>query len=130
MMKFMKAVMRAPVPVQLWLMLLMAVNLIVPLFFLGRQEAQMTLVVFLVSAAIMIGLHSKIGFTRILGVGHILWFPLLYFLWTRLDGIPGDTPYGIWIRAVMLLNGLSLVIDVIDVIRYAAGDREETIKDS
>ena len=28
----------------------------------------------------------------------------------------------------MVLNAMSLVIDVVDVIRYAAGEREETVK--
>ncbi len=28
----------------------------------------------------------------------------------------------------MILNAMSLVIDVVDVIRYIAGDREETVK--
>jgi hypothetical protein len=63
-----------------------------------------------------------------LGLGHVFWFPLLYFLWTRLELIPADDFFGLWIRAVMLLDALSLTIDVVEVFRYLAGDRAETVK--
>ena len=126
--KFNKGMMKMPVQWRLWLMLLMAVNLVVPLFFLGRIEAQVVLVVFLASAMLMTVLTALFGFTRLLGLGHILWFPLLYFLWTRLGQIPADDFFGIWIRALMILNATSLVTDVVDVIRYIAGNREETIQ--
>jgi hypothetical protein len=33
--------------------------------------------------------------------------------------------FGLWIRGVMLVNAESLVIDIADVVRYAAGDRRE-----
>jgi hypothetical protein len=36
--------------------------------------------------------------------------------------------FGIWVRALMMLNAVSLVIDAADVIRYVAGDRAETVK--
>ena len=126
--RFNKGVLKMPIYVQLWLMLLVALNMIVPLFFLARLEA------ILVLAAAMAGMIAQTvvtaysGFTRLLGLGHIFWFPLLYFIWIRLDMIPADDFFGIWIRVLMTLNALSLVIDVIDVIRYATGDREETVK--
>ncbi|MFQ5757910.1 MAG: hypothetical protein ACE5H7_17695, partial [Acidiferrobacterales bacterium] len=62
------------------------------------------------------------------GLGHILWIPLLYFLWMRLEQNPADDFFGLWIRVVMVLNALSLVIDVVDVVRYIAGDRAETVR--
>ena len=37
-------------------------------------------------------------------------------------------PLGIWIRTLMLLNGLSLVMDAADVVRYVAGERMETVR--
>ena len=68
------------------------------------------------------------GFSRLLGLGHIFWIPLLYFLWTRLDQIPADEFFGIWIRVLMTLNAVSLIIDAVDVGRYIAGERAETVK--
>ena len=63
------------------------------------------------------------GFTRLLGLMHFFWIPLLIYFWTLLPEIPANGFLGIWIRSVICLNGISLVIDTVDVIRYIAGDR-------
>ena len=69
--KFNKGVMRAPIYVRLWLMLLVFSNLIVPLFYLHRVEAQVVLGAFLASVILMTGLTGLSGFTRLIGLGHI-----------------------------------------------------------
>ncbi len=125
--KFNKGVMKMPIPWQLWLMLLVAANAIAPLFFLRHLEAQVVLGTFLVSAMLMTWLTGRFGFTRILGLGHVLWVPLLAFLLARVGHIPGNDAYGIWIWSLIVLNSVSLVIDAVDVFRYITGDREETV---
>ena len=124
---FMRGLLKMPLYAQLWLVLLMIANGIAPLFFLGRIEADVTLIIFLASAALMIVLTKASGFTRLLGAGHFLWFILLAYLFTRLDAIPAADTYGLWLRAVMLINAISLVIDVTDVVRYLRGDRAEMV---
>lgn len=126
--KFNKGMMKSPIYVRLWLALLVTANMVVPLFFLGRLEAQVVLGTLLISMMLMTALTALSGFTRLLGLGHIFWFPMLYFLWTRLADIPANDFFGIWLRALMALNAVSLVLDVVDVTRYIAGDREETVK--
>ncbi len=126
--KFNKGLVNSPIHVRLWLMLVITANLVVPLFFLGRLEAQIVVGALLASAILMTILTGRYGFTRILGLGHIFWIPLLFFLWTRLGHIPADNFFGVWLRVVMTLNAISLVIDVVDVIRYIAGEREETVR--
>ncbi len=121
--EFNKGIMKMPLPWRLWLMLLVAVNLGVPLFFLDRREAQFVLGALLVSMALMTILTSKFGFTSILGLGHILWLPLVFFLWFRLSHIPANDFFGFWIRAVLILNTASLVFDTVDVTRYMRGDK-------
>lgn len=125
--RFNRAVFKLPIPWLMWLMLLMAVNLIVPFFFLDRIEARVVLVTMIASATLMMALTGKFGFTRILGLGHVLWVPLVFYLWTGLGEHPGDEPFGLWIRLLMALNSLSLVIDTVDLIRYKRGDRAETV---
>ncbi len=125
---FMKGVMRAPVPVRLWLVVLMVVNGIVPLLYLGRIEARVVLGTFLVAAILMFLLTGRFGFTRILGLGHFPWFALIAYLVTRLGEIPADDFFGLWIRAVMVLNGISLLLDVADVMRYARGERAPMVE--
>ena len=126
--KFNKGVMKMPVQWQLWLLLLVAVNLVVPIFFINRLDAQVVLVAFVARVILMTVLTALSGFSRLLGLGHIFWIPLLYFLWTRLDQIPADEFFGIWIRVLMTLNAVSLIIDAVDVGRYIAGERAETVK--
>ena len=126
--KFNKGMMQMPVHWQLWLMLLVIVNMVTPLFFLGHLEAQLALAAILAGLMLMTVLTGLSGFTRLLGLGHVFWIPLLVFLWTRLDQIPANDAFGIWVRLLMALNAASLVIDARDVILYFAGDREETVK--
>lgn len=126
--KFNNGIMKMPSHWQLWLALLVTVNLVIPLFFLNRLEAQVVVAALLASVILMTVLTAFSGFTRILGLGHIPWVPLLYFLWTRLDQIPADDFFGLWIRVLMMLNGVSLIIDAVDVGRYIGGDRSETVK--
>ncbi len=125
--KFNRGIMQMSPHWRLWLALLITANLIVPLFFIGRLEAQVVIGALLGSMVLMTILTGLTGFTRLLGLGHVFWIPLLYFLWTRLDQIPADSAFGVWIRVLMTLNAMSLVIDAVDVAGYIAGDREETV---
>jgi hypothetical protein len=125
--KFNKGILRMPLPVKTWLLLLVAANGVAPLFFLDRVEAQAVLAAMMVGAMLMSLLTARFGFTRILGLGHILWIPLLGWLAFRLGQIPADNAFGLWIRGLMVVNAVSLVIDMADVIRYAGGDRKETV---
>ncbi len=125
--RFNKGMMRMPFYWQPWLLLLVTANVAIPLFFVDRFEAQMVLGTMVINVILMTFLTGLTGFSRLLGLGHYPWFPLLYFLWTRLDQIPADDFFGIWIRILMVLNALSLVMDTVDAARYVAGEREETV---
>ncbi len=109
---------------RIWLAILMFVNVVMPFVFYQRIEAQATFLAAMIGVSIGLIIFKTQGFTRLLGVMHISWFPLIYFLWNRVNQISADNVFGIWIRAVIMLNSISLVIDVIDVIRYIAGDRK------
>ncbi len=126
--KFNKGIMSMPIYWQLWLMLLVTFNLIIPLFFLNRLEAQVVVGALVASMTLMTVLTAISGFTRLLGLGHIFWIPLLYFLWMRLEQNPADDFFGLWLRVLMTLNAVSLMIDAVDVGRYIAGDRSETVE--
>ncbi len=126
--KFNKGMLNMSTPVRGWLLALVTVNLVVPLFFLERLEARVAVGTLLASMMLMTGLTSFAGFTRILGLGHILWVPMLAWLWTRLDESPADNIFGVWVRALIVLNTISLVIDGVDVGRYVAGDRDEMVR--
>ena len=125
--EFLRGLRKMPLYAQLWVALLVIANGIVPLFFLGRIEADVTLIIFLANAALMMVLTKEFGFTRILGAGHFPWFLLLIYLIIRLDAIPATDTYGLWLRAVMIINAISLVIDVTDVVRFIRDDKAEMV---
>ena len=125
--KFNRGMLKMPLHWQLWLMMLITANVVSPLFFLDHIEALVVWVTILTSMTLMTLLTARFGFTRIVGLGHILWVPMLSFLYTRLGEIPAVDAFGIWIRALFVLNGISLVIDAADVIRYIVGERQETV---
>ncbi len=65
--KFNKGMMKMPLPWQLWLVLLLTVNLFVPFFYIDRVEAQVVLAVLVASFVLSTILTARVGFTRLLG---------------------------------------------------------------
>ena len=116
-----------PPGVKAWLLALIAANMVVPLFFISTREAQVVVLTMLASVVLMTALTAWGGFTRLLGLGHILWIPLLVYLWRSLHAYPFDTGMGLWLRVLMVLNVISLGIDTVDVVRYLRGDRDELV---
>ncbi len=113
-----------PVGWRIWLALLMFVNFFMPFVFYQRIEAQVIFLAAMIGVFIGLIIFKMQGFTRLLGLMHIPWFPLIYYLWVRLNQTSAYDVFEIWISTVVLLNTISLVIDVIDVTRYIAGDRK------
>lgn len=124
---FARGLMSLPMPWAVWLGLLIAVNTVGAAIFFEGLEARVVLAVFLANAMLMMMIFARLGFVRLLGMGHILWIPLVPWLWIRLDQIGIDSAPGYWIVSVMIMNSLSLVIDTIDVIRYLMGERQPYI---
>lgn len=125
--RFHKGLWRLSWPLKLWLLGLFSANAVVPVIFLNHVEAQFVLGALLVGVCLMSLLTSHFGFTRILGLGHLPWLPLLVWLAFRLESIPAEDVFGLWIRGVMLINSVSLLLDGADVVRYATGDRKELV---
>ncbi len=121
---FTKGLMSMPMPWRLWLGLLVAVNVAGPIYFFEALEAKVMLAAFLASVALMTAIFASKGFVRLLGIGHIFWVPMVPWLWTRLDQVEPGNLIGYWMIAVVALNGISLIIDAIDVVRYVTGDRK------
>lgn len=133
--KFVKAFVRyhrglrkMPLSWKPWLISLLVANMIVPWFWMNRLEAQVVFAVALLNYFSFIVLTGFGGFSRLLGLGHIYWIPLICFLWLRLEMLPANTAYGFWIRAVIILNAGSLLFDAANVIRYVRGDRDEMVQ--
>ncbi len=121
---FLRTMMTVPKPWVGWVMLLMMVNMVIPLFYLGTLEGKVVLGGFVLGALLQGGIFSAKGFVRLLGIGHIVWVPMVAWLWTRLDAAPASTLFRYWLLATIVLVSLSLLIDAVDVIRYLRGERD------
>ena len=124
---FMKSILKMPSPWLFWVLLLMAVNLVVPLFYIQTLEAQLTITAMFAGAITQSYIHSKLGFVKLLGLGHIFWIPLVIWLGFRLNAIGLDSSFGIWLASLVLINTVSLAIDGIDVLRFISGERSPTL---
>ena len=128
MISFIKTMLALPRLWMAWVMLLMTVNVVIPLFYVATIEAQVVLGAALIGAIIQTTIFSTKGFVRLLGIGHILWVPMVFWLWSRLDLAAPDSFFHSWLIAVIVLDTISLVIDATDVIRYWNGERNPQIE--
>jgi len=126
--RFNLGVLALPLHWRAWVLLLIGINLVTPFFFLGHVEAQIVFAAGMLGMLLMTALTGRFGFSRIIGLGHIAWVPLLGFLWSQLPEIPATDAFGIWLRAVIVLDATSLVLDAVDAVRFARGDRTETVQ--
>ena len=112
---------------RVWFLLLQLVNLVGPLFFLGRPEALAVLGGYAASALVIIVMHRKLGWVRLLGVGHFFWFVILPWIGFRYM-VAGPTGFfGMWILSVLIVNSFGLIIDVADVVRYLSGEQQPIV---
>ena len=73
--KFNKGILRMPLPWRLWMLLLVALNLVLPLFFIDRLEAQLVLV-----AMAVVSLTGALVMGTVAGLIATLWlFPFMAF---------------------------------------------------
>ena len=118
---------RMPLRWKPWLISLLLANMIVPLFYMTSLEAQVVFGVSLLGGATFVVLTAWTGFSRLLGLAHLWWIPLLIFLMGRLEQNPPATVYAYWLRAVIVLDTGSLILDATNVVCYLRGDRQEMV---
>ena len=116
-----------------WLMLLGVAQLGAIAFAAGREngnwfirpECFAIVPGFILAGILMNWMYGEFGYVRLLGLAHIIGWTLPFF-WviSRLPEIGTESLYGKYIRFYLGITGTSLVIDALDVIRYALGDGE------
>ena len=90
MVNFFKTMLKMPGPWLVWLAFLMIVNGLGAIVFIKSTEGVLVILAATVGAVIQVVIFSSKGFVRLLGIGHLPWIPLVLWLWSRLDQIPGD----------------------------------------
>ena len=113
--RFFIELMQQPVGVPVWVLFLMIIN-VASVGFWNEPLAKAIFVTFMLSAMLMMGLYSRFGFEKILGMGHILWIPLLVYV---LIEIPtARDPFKNYLIILTISIVTSLVFDIVDVWRY------------
>ena len=113
-------ILQQPGWLQVWIGWMVVVNT-ASFLFLRHSAAKWVAAAWVANVVLMNLRFSAFGYTRILGLSHVLlWTPLLVYLWRQR---PWPTPslYGRWLTVLFATNLLSLVVDYVDVIRYLAG---------
>lgn len=69
--------------------------------------------------------YAAFGYTRLLGLGHILfWTPtLIYIITVRGRKTYHESLFSRWLIVAALIMGISLAFDVIDLLRWVLGER-------
>jgi hypothetical protein len=124
---FNKAIFALPKPWLAWMVLLVSVNIVSPFFFLGTPEALVVLVSAIAGLLIMTALFARFGYVRLLGIGHFPWLFTIPWLGSQLGQTIASGPFYYWLLSVIVIDGISLAIDAVDVGRYWMGERHPTI---
>ena len=114
-----------------WIYALVATNLAAVLFIFGRVdgkwkfrlEALAILLSFIAAGSFMEYLYGQYGYVRLLGIAHLVfWTPVYIWIWRRrAEHFPTTTLFGKYLIVYLVVDGISLVIDAIDVVRHFTG---------
>ena len=108
---------------RIWAIHLIAVNL-AALAFLDTRYGAISAVCSLLGVGLMIWIHSRLGFVRLLGIGHIFWIPMLVDFSIEPPDAGTEPALYFWVVLLMVSNTLSLILDTVDGVRYWRGERQ------
>ena len=118
--------------IQFWIMFMGVVilgSIIILLFSKAtRMDAAIIAIAMIAVYPAMLWLYDQVGFVRLLGIVHIIfWGPLVVHLFRRLVDATIITPFRqvIWLLLATLC--ISLAFDVTDVARYLLGERASMV---
>ncbi len=120
--RFFVELMQQPIWIPIWLFFLMIINL-ASLGFWYEPLAKIIFITFMTSAMLMMGLYSRFGFEKILGLGHILWVPLLVYVLMQLPIV--EVSFKSYLVVLSISIAISLAFDITDVWKYFT-NRERT----
>jgi len=128
-----EAIFSEPLWLQAWVMLLVIANLAAIPFALTkekgawklRSECVAIIASFVIAAILMDWMYNTFGYVRLLGMAHLVaWTPALVYVLMRRKQLGMSTAFGKYVHFYLVIAGLSLGIDLLDVVRYFLGDGE------
>ena len=134
-MTFSEALATQPAWIGVWLNILLAGAFLLPLALLIWKESRIagiaTVVASLVGGVATQWLYGEVGYVKLLGLPHIIfWTPLMVYLIAKI--VRGEVP--VWpqriMTAIVIIIGISLLFDYVDVARYVFGERASLIPEA
>ena len=113
--KFFVELMRQPAWIPVWVFYLMLINMASVIYW-SEPLAKLIFITFMVSAMLMMGLYSRFGFEKVLGLGHIFWVPLLAYILIVLPTF--ESSFKSYLVVFSISIAISLAFDIIDVWKY------------
>lgn len=121
-----------PLWLRAWIQILIVANLASVLFVARRVDGRwrvrpepIAILVGFAAAGVSMGaLYEHFGYVRLLGLAHLVfWGPVFaWILLARRQRHPLQSAFGAYLRFYLVIAGISLAIDALDVVRYLAGD--------
>ncbi len=106
---------RQPPWVPTWMLYLMLINL-ASLGFWQQPLAKLIFGVFLLSVVLTLALYSRLGFVKLLGLGHLPWMLLVPYLAAKLPVDHND--FDLYLIIFLISVSISLLVDAVEVWRY------------
>lgn len=125
------AIATEPVWLQAWVATLVLTHLIALAFVVAREQGAWRLraeplaifASFIGSTLCISWLYDVVGYVRLLGLAHLVfWTPVFVWVFMRFRATGSQSVFGKYLLAYLVIAGISLVIDVVDVVRYLMGD--------
>jgi len=125
------AIAAQPLWLQGWVMVMVVVHALALVFIVHRTPAGWRvrpepiaiLVAFVAAGALMTWLFGQVGYVRLLGLAHLVfWGPVYVWILRRRRQIGAGSLFGKYVLLYLVIAGLSLVVDTLDVVRYVIGD--------
>ncbi|NQY13561.1 MAG: hypothetical protein HRT81_06865 [Henriciella sp.] len=115
----------SPTWVLVWVNAIAAVLTLSIAFSFSYREARWILLGVTLGMLGTVGAYALFGFTRLLGLGHILfWTPtLIYIVTVRGWKTYHKTLFSRWLILAAIIIGISLAFDVVDLLRWILGER-------
>ncbi len=118
--RFFIELIQQPVWIPFWSLFLIIVN-VASVGFWNEPLAKVIFATLMLSAMLLMGIYSRFGFEKILGMGHIPWIPLLVYVLMEIPTARDTFKSYLIILSISIV--ISLVFDIVDVWKYFASRR-------
>jgi len=101
-----------PLWLVIWIMIMVGLHFVAIPFAVKDWRPRIMILAMILNAVFMSALFSKFGYTRILGLSHVIfWTPLLAYLWKSRNNHPERVWTGRFIKLSMVIIFTSLLVD-------------------